>query len=190
MARTRNYRAEYKRRIANAAKRGLTRSQARGHARHNESPIKPARSGTIDPRLEAGLKSLAESGAIYKAAKNAGVSTERLRRFLRENALAERSGRTWRITDNRLREMIVISDGTVKHRLLLGRDQASLNSRHLNVIKAFLNSNDIDLLAPFEGQSVIDAKGKAHLLETDPNEIHRLAAAGGEVFHDVYRLIF
>ena len=28
-----------------------------------------------------------------------------------------------------------------------------------------------------------------HPLETDPNTLHRLASAGSEVFHEVYRLV-
>jgi hypothetical protein len=44
-------------------------------------------------------------------------------------------------------------------------------------------------LLPFEGRSVTDAKGEAHPLETDPNALYRLAAAGSELFHEIYRLV-
>ena len=56
-------------------------------------------------------------------------------------------------------------------------------------MRHFLSSSKIEFLLPFEGLSVIDARGKSHPLETDPNVLHRLASAGSEVFHDVYRLI-
>ncbi len=85
--------------------------------------------------------------------------------------------------------MQVISDGDAKTLTLRGFDQASLNGRHLAAVGQFLGSNKIELLAPFIDQSVIDARGQSHPLETDPNVLHRLAAAGSEVFHDVYRLI-
>lgn len=188
MARQRDFKAEYKRRIANAAKRGLSRSQARGHARSGEAPIraKPARH---DDRLEAALKALRRTSNQSRAAKEASVSPERLRRFLRENALAERRGRIWQITDRRSRRMTVISGGEANEITLRDFDQASLNGKHLAAVKDFLRSNDIDLLRPFDGQSVIDTKGKSHPLETDPNALYHLAAAGSEVFHDVYRLI-
>jgi hypothetical protein len=32
-------------------------------------------------------------------------------------------------------------------------------------------------------------KGRLHPLETDPNAIHRLAAAGGPAFHEIYRIV-
>lgn len=117
MSRTRDYKVEYQRRLASAAKRGLTRSQARGHARPGEKPLKPKKQIATDPRLEFALKALRRTGKQTLAAKQAGVSAERLRRFLHENALAERIGRTWRMTDNRGREMTVLSKGKAELRV-------------------------------------------------------------------------
>lgn len=187
MARQRDYAAEYQRRIEKAAKRGLSRSQARGHAKAGEPAIrsKPIKS---DERLEAALKLLRQSGNQGRAAKDAGVSPERFRRFLRDQALAERRGREWHISDSRPRRMTVITEGDAREITLRDFDQASLNGRHLAVVRAFRDTNDIDLLRPFDGLSVIDIKGKAHPLETDPNALYRLANAGSEVFHEVYRL--
>ena len=188
MARKRDYRQEYERRIANAAKRGLSRSQARGHARAGEAPIRRT-AVRSDDRLEAALKRLRQTNSQARAAKEAGVSAERLRRFLRDNLLAERRGRRWQITDNRHRQMTVITGGEERQITLRDAEQASLNGEHLNAVKAFLRTNDIDLLPPFDGRVVIDAKGKAHPLETDPNALYRLSHAGSEVFHEIYRLI-
>ncbi len=186
--RTRNYKAEYARRIANAEKRGLSRSQARGHARSGEPPIS-TKSVASDDRLEAALRSLRQTGHQGRAAKEAGVSPERLRRFLRENLLAARRGRLWEFSDNRPRLMTVISGGEANQLTLRGFDQASLNGRHLAAVRQFIGANDIELLLPFEGRAVIDAKGNTHPLETDPNELHRIAAQGEEVFHEIYRLV-
>lgn len=188
MHRQRDFKAEYQRRIANAAKRGLSRSQARGHARTGEATIK-SRPLASDRKLEAALKELRKSRNQTLAAKSAGVSSERLRRFLRDNALIEGRGSTLKISDNRNRDMMVLSDGEARELRLRDFDQASLNGRHLAAVRNFLNSNDRDFLTEFEGQSVIDAKGKAHPLETDPNTLHRIAAAGDAVFHEIYRLI-
>jgi hypothetical protein len=183
-----NYKAEYQRRIERAAAKGLSRSQARGHARLGETGIRaPKRSDS--ERLEAAYKAMRQTGSQSAAARAFQISSERLRRFIRENSLAERRGRGWSFTDQRRREMQVITGGEVRRVHLAGFDQASLNGRHLAAVKAFLSSNDIDLLHPFVGQSVIDAKGKAHSLETNPNTLHRLAASGTEVFHEIYRLI-
>ena len=188
MARRRDYQAEYQRRVANASARGLSRSQARGHARAGEAPAKPRPIGS-DDRLEAALRELRQSGNREAAAKFAHVAPERFRRFLAQNVEVQGRGRSLKITDNRPRDMLVLSKGDARELRLRDFEQSSLNGRHLAAVRNFITSNDRDLLAVFEGLSVIDVRGKAHPLETDPNTLHRLAAAGGEVFHEIYRLI-
>ena len=188
MARTRNYQAEYARRIANAVQRGLSRPQARGHARPGEALIRPANAKDQD-RLETALKLYRQTGNQASSAKAVAVAPERLRRYLRENVQIEGRGRTLKITDKRRREMTVISGGKKLTLSLPDFEQASLAGRHRAAVKQFLASNDRRFLAEFDGQSVIDAKGKAHLLETDPNALYRLAHAGDDVFHEIYRLV-
>ncbi len=190
MARKRDYKAEYQRRIANAAKRGLSRSQARGHARHGETPVRAkAGAGLSDHQMVAAIRALRQTNNQGRAAKEAGVSAERFRRFLREHKIAERKGKSWLISNRLKPRMTVISNGEAREITLRNFDQASLNGKHGAAVGAFLRTNDIDLLSPFEGQSVIDAKGKAHPLETNASALYRLDAAGSEVFHEVYRLI-
>lgn len=187
MSRTRDYKAEYRRRIANAEKRGLSRSQARGHPKPNEAPVRLS-SQKDRERLEAALREMRRSGNLTQAAKASRMAPERLRRHIYSKQLAKRSGRSWVFTDNRLREMTVVSDGEAQVQLLAGFDQASLNGKHLAAIKAFLASNEFSHLLPFVDQSVVDAAGVSHPLETDPNTLYRIAASGTEVFHEVYRL--
>jgi hypothetical protein len=189
MSRKRDFKREYRQRLEHAAARGLSRSQARGHARAGEAPVRRSKTISNDERLEAALKLLRNVNKQGLAAKAAGVSTERFRRFLRENGLAQRKGRSWVITDRRPRRMTVITGREVKNLTLADPEQLSLNGRHLAAVQQFLRSNDIELLRPFEGHAVIDAKGRAHPLETNPNTLHRLASAGSEVFHEVYRLV-
>ncbi len=187
MSRKRDYRKEYERRIANAAKRGLSRSQARGHARAGEAPVK-AKPVQSDEHLEAALRLLRQTGNQSRAAKEAGVSAERFRRFLRANSLAERQGKRWHVTDNRTRTMRVRTGGEERLIELCDFEQASLNGRHLAATETFSRTNDIDLLRPFEGQSVIGADGQSYPLETNPSALHRLFNAGGEEFHVIYQL--
>lgn len=185
---SRNYAEEYARRIANAAKRGLTRSQARGHAKANEATVgkRTAKGGV---KFEEALKCYRQTGNRAAAAKAFGIAPERFSRFLADAVTVSGRGKSLKISDARPREMIVLTDGESRRMKLRDFDQSSLNGEYLNAVKAFLSSNDIDLLRPFAGRAVIDAKGKAHPLETDPNALYRLAAAGSEAFHEIYRLI-
>ena len=188
MRKRRDHKAEYQRRLARAAVRGLSRSQGRGHARSDEKPIRPLSDRNRDA-LEAALKALHHTNNQGEAARSVGVSAERFRRFLRETGLAQRRGRSWTIHDDRHRVMPVYSKGDVRQRILRGFENASLNGRHVAVVDKAVSTNNPDLLLPFEGLFITDAKGKRHTLETDINVLHRLVAAGSEVFHEIYRLI-
>lgn len=188
MARKRDYKAEYARRLANAKKRGLSRSQARGHARAGEAtggkrPTKP------DPRFEEALKLYRQTGNRTAAAKALRIAPERFSRFLSDAVQVSGRGKSLKIADSRPRDMTVITDGDRRKIRLRDFEQASLNGEHLNAVKAFVSSNDIDVLRPFDGRSVIDAKGAAHPLETDPNILHRIIASDEPAFPEIYRIV-
>ena len=184
MAQKRDYKAEYARRM----ERGLSKAQARGHAKPHEQPLRP-KSPEIDPKLEQALRIMRRTDSQSAAAKQVGVSAERLRRFLYQNSLASRKRGKWIFTDIRGRRMLVLSDGQARPLIVPGFDDASLVGRHLNAVEAFRNENDPAYLDDFVGLSVRDSTGKSHLLETRPNVLYRLAAHGSEVFEEIYQLV-
>lgn len=186
--RERDYATEYARRISRALLRGKSRAEARGHPRAGEAgsrrgPRMP------DERLEAALKALRATGNQREAAKSAGVSVERFRRFVRENQLARRKGRTWEITDARPRSVLVITTRGELQLTVNGFEPASLAMLHRAAVKRFLDANDPTELEPFLRASLSDARRRKHVLETRPNHLYRLAAAGSEGFEQVYRRI-
>lgn len=187
MTRRRNYEAEYRRRLERGRARGLTRSQARGHARAQEAGLKtkPVKS---DERLEKALRELRRTNNQAVAAKEAGVSPERFRRFLRDQNLAERKGRIWKITDKRPRDMTAITTRGAIDLKLPGYETASLVGQHNAAVKTFLDTNDISHLRPFEGHTIRDTFGRTYVLETRPNVIRRLDASG-ETFEQIYRIV-
>lgn len=187
--RSRDYRAEYRRRVERALSRGLTRSQARGHAKAGEASLrKPRNVEHVRARLEAALRILRAKGSAQQAAAEAKVSPERFRRFLQEEAIANRHKRSWIITDNRVRTIKAITTNGDVELGVRGFDAASVAYRHRLAVKQFLETNDASLLLPFAHASVRDVNGKTHLLETQPNPLYRLAAMGGDGFEDVYRI--
>jgi hypothetical protein len=188
MRNSRDYKAEYQRRLERSFAKGLTRSQARGHAKPGEALLKPAKAKADTIKLEAALKAFHTEGSLKRASRDAHVSVEKFKRYLVDKSLALKVGRKWQITDNRPREMTVFSNGRKQTLLLKDFENASLNGRHLSAIGQFLNSNDLDFIKPFEGQSVIDMLEKPHALETNPNILYRIAHAGSDVFENVYRL--
>lgn len=183
----RDYKAEYARRIARGKKLGLSKSQARGHAKPGEKSIR-VKAVKSDALLEAALRNLSKIGKQGEAAKRAGISAERFRRFLYDNSLATRKGRKWVIHDNRLKQLRSIIDGRYVDLKLRG-DQVSLNGKFMAGVGRFLKTNDYSFVEPFIGQSVRDAKGKRHVFETDPNTLYRLSGAQDEPFEQNYRII-
>jgi hypothetical protein len=85
--------------------------------------------------------------------------------------------------------MRVLTDGQSKMLTVRGFEAASLIGSHLAAVRRFVETNNIAELEPFAGRNVTDASGKSHPLETDPNKLYRLAAAGSEGFEQIYRLI-
>lgn len=185
----RDFQAEYRRRIERALSRGLTRSQARGHAKAGEVTLrKPRDVENARARLEAALRVLRAKGNAKRAAAEAKVSPERFRRFLRDEAIANRDKRSWVITDNRVRTIKAITRSGDLELRVRGFEPSSLAYQHRWAVKQFLETNDAALLAPFAGASVHDVSGKTHFLETRPNTLYRLSQQGGDGFEDVYRI--
>jgi len=185
--RRRNYSAEYQRRIARGLASGKSRSQARGHARAADLPP-PARSALGDKtnRLERALKLMKKGVSQKAAAKSAGLSTERLRRYQKQNTTSSRVGRRWTIIDRRPVTVVMATRGKMRV-VTVSHDASSDIGKHWNAVNLFLETNDPSQLAPFKGLGLRDVDGKFHPFETRPNVLRRLDSAGELSFIDIYR---
>jgi hypothetical protein len=186
--RPRDYRAEYARRIQHGTAKGLSRSQARGHARAGERP-KTAGSVIVNPKSkeELAVKGMRAGMSLRMAAKTFGLSEQHLRRYIKENVGAVRVGRQWVFDDQRARRFPIYSDGELKT-LTLTPYEASLASVFMHAVRQFLWGGDRQLLAPYEGQGVTDVNGRFHQFETDPNRLYELDSAGKLNFPEFYRI--
>ena len=183
--RIRNYRLEYKNRIAHGRARGLSVSQARGHAR---SGVIRRKTLTVadpnDPRERA--LALMKDGATQKtAAKKYNVSVEKLRRYVKENTTAKLRGKKWIITDRRPEEMRIISGGRLYGIPVPYRFKRSVG-QFWKAINKFLDTNNESYLKPLQGKGIRDADGKFHPWETDPNILRKLDSIGELHFVDIY----
>jgi hypothetical protein len=168
--------------------KGLSRSQARGHARAGERP-KPSRHAKINPKSneEHAIKVMAGGFTLRDAAKGFGLSEQHLRRYLKENVNATRKGRQWIIDDQRPRQFPVYSEGELKT-LTLKPYEASEAGSFMHSAGRFLRTGDRQLLEPHEGRGVADVNRRFHRFETDPNRLYELDSAGEPNFPEIYRI--
>ena len=187
---SRDYKREYARRIQRGVQQGLSRSQSRGHPKAREPHASPRRAPpAYDRRMEQGLQLVRSKRTLTSAARDIGVSPERLRHYLARTGIVEKQGRRWVVTeDRRTRQMLLFSAGDILQ-VLLSWEAASLVGRYMAAVGRFLETNDPTHMQPFAGQSVIDVYGTAHPFETRPNVLYRLDATGGETFEQVYRIV-
>ncbi len=188
--RKRDYNADYRRRIERGLARGLSRSQARGHPKTGEAfasngRVKPK----TDDKLLAALKLLHQGDSQRAAAKSAGITANRLRRFTSTNKLAHWDGRKWIMTDNIPRRVRVLTKGKDKSVIVGGFDEAKKAGDFEDAVGQFTETNDPKILAPFKGKGVTDVNGVFHPFETDPNELHRLRQMDLPPFHEIYQII-
>ena len=187
MPRNRNHKEEYRRRIARGAAKGLTRSQARGHAKASEKPVRARPAPKQQDNIEAAVLAMNRGASLSAAAKQKGVSRERLARFLLEQGIGASNGRKWTIADARPWFIPTFSAGAFVRIVVATFDERSLAGTYWNDVGRFLRTNDIKILAPYRGQGVKDSRnGRFIPFETDPNELHRIASAGMPQFYEVY----
>lgn len=127
--------------------------------------------------------------SMTSAARAERVSVERLRRLLNEAQLAERSGRRWITDDRRPRRLPVMTDGRVRILIVDGYASARLVGEHHHAAGEAVRTNDFTGLRPFKGRSVRAVNGRKHVLETDPNALHRIAAMDNPPFHEIYEIV-
>jgi hypothetical protein len=183
-------RESYAERKARNLRLGRSTSQARGHPRSGEAPLRPRMSGDyLDQRMTTAYRVFRSTNNANLAAKTGRVSPERFRQFLRSEGVAQRTGGKWAVTDNLVRETDMITGGRWRRLRVRGFDAASNIALHRAAVSQFLITRDPEVLAPFKGEFVTDTAGRRHTFEANPNTLLRLMTTGGETFEVVYRIV-
>lgn len=186
--RRRDYKAEYARRKARAAERGLSLSQARGHPRGGEKGVRPVK---LDPALEVALKAMRSGQTLQAAASGAKVSRERLSRYAKDQAGAARSGTRWTFYDRRKRQVQVIHNGGVIEVWVEGYEPARLAGQHFSDAARLISNPDrlSWFRRKWENVSIRDATGRRYIFTTNLNEIYRAIHANDRPFEQIYKLV-
>lgn len=180
----RNYREEYKRRVAKALAAGKSRSAGRGHPTAADLPQLP-RPIERDTPLERALARLKHGETQRAAAKAERISVEKLRAHQKLNTTSVRQGRRWIISDRRPVSLWIATRGDMES-VTVAADDASEIGRYWSQVNKFLASNRLDYLAPFVGKGVRDVRGRVHPFEVRPNVLRKLDSAGELDFLEIY----
>ncbi|MGI0047738.1 MAG: helix-turn-helix transcriptional regulator [Nitrosotalea sp.] len=124
--------------------------------------------------------------SLSKISKNHGISVVTVIR--NTNAFNKVNGR-WmpKKYDKISRVMIINEKGQEKSIEIKDSLIASIIGSYHNAVKIFLNTGNIEQLEKFKKKKIKDAKGKTHLLETNPQELININERIEEPeFYEVY----
>lgn len=174
-------------------KRGPKRQrQAKNRQTRRRRKSKPRRRliPRYDPRLELALKQMRAGDSLAEAARKVGVMPAQLRIYARASGIAWRKNGKWRFKrDRRFRRMPLFSDGRRVIVTVHNGRTASFIGAYMRAVRLFFETEDEHHLDRFRNQSVPDVTGKRHVLETRPNMLLRLDAAGVEPFDLAYEIV-
>ena len=187
--RSRDYAAEYRRRIARGLTRGLSRSSARGHPRGAETPASVL-TPFYDEELEEGLRLVRDGRGVGGAARAIGTAPERLRAYLRRSGVARKDARgRWRITrDLRRREVLTYSRGRAVEITIEGYETARRWGQYMSALGRVLDNTDALALKPFAHDGVHDVDGRFWPFETNVNTLFRIHEPPTQA-ERIYRII-
>lgn len=190
MARNRDYKAEYQRRLARGQARGMSPAQSRGHPRKGEPLLSsPAALPKPEPKIELALKLMRDGSSMTDAAKLVRMSRRRLSQFIKAHGIAKFKGRNWVWTDRRVRQVPFLLWDRQRAIKVEGFDPASRIGKYYNGVHRFLETNDPIHLQAFVGEKVTDIRGQAYEFLTDENALYRFADRDEPAFHEIYKVV-
>jgi hypothetical protein len=126
--------------------------------------------------------------SLTAAARDLDLPPKQLQNYVTRRRLAKRKGQRWVSKDNRLRRVPVMTGGRLRTLIVRGYEPARLVGEHHHAVGEFVRTNDIKLIKSFRGQTVQAVNGRRHVLETNPNALHRIAAMDSPPFHEIYEI--
>ncbi|MGO8948002.1 MAG: hypothetical protein ACLQUY_10135 [Ktedonobacterales bacterium] len=188
----RDYAAEYASRIARSAERGLSRSQARGHAAAGESISELREAGVVTTtgnpyrdrvllRYYHAVRELGQGKSLRQAARTAGISPSTVRRYNEGRQLYQpvyryKNGQPTTVKGYQVEQPgstpILTREGILIVAPPVDAKNASLLGRYWNAVDTALHG-DARTLHSFAHTTIYDVNGNTYQLMTDVNAIYR-----------------
>lgn len=202
MARKRDYKREYDRRMARAEELGLSRSQARGHPRAGEASLsklktsgqlKEAPSTTLERFLRAARR-VVSGESLTRAARAEHISPETIRRI---NAERQVFGKRYDQQGKFIgwaggeypRFPVFTEEGRVHDEVPFDEKTASLMGQYWNAVDDALRGDDTKLRS-FRGVTVYDLLGTRYRLQADANAVRVMFDSMSDRERDDFERLF
>jgi len=133
------------------------------------------------------LRRLRHGDSITASCEEAGISEKEAIKYLR-SCLYKKKGR-WipKRHDSIERAMQIYKNGGIRAIVIRGSKNSAIIGEYYNAVKNYLVSGDPSYLKSFKKKTIIDAYGKKHKLETDPDKIRDIEESKEEAeFFEVY----
>jgi hypothetical protein len=206
MAKKRDYKAEYQRRLQRGLEKGYTPSQARGKPKSGESSISQLKQVTqtiknaLNNPYEAAIKAIKKGTPLATAASTNHISQKKLKDYMKSEGITTKRGSVIRETskgerkvsqtvidnDPRVREWYTISGGN-KVPIRVDSANASINAQYLNDVEKYARGKMSlsDFQRKWKGQTITTVDGQVIPLDTQPKNIRR---ARGQSSPNPYRI--
>jgi len=193
MATTRDYKAEYKKRIERGQARGLSPRQISGHYRPSDTKLNErVKEDTPDTLFERAITLIRKQTLTQsQAAKEVGVSPKKLDAFIKEKGILtekqtvtkvvrgkdnqEKTVRTRQrviTSDPRIRQMDTFTNGK-REKVRMSYDMSRKNGSYTNDVKNAIAKNDPGILDKWKGETITDVNGNIIPFETDLSKLKK-----------------
>ena len=172
-------------RLRKGLDKGFTRAQASGKGGTKVSELKRIQE---IPKYERAIKDLKRGSSLSSAAKNNGVSTAKLKKYMKEQGVSTKKGsligpmpkgqrrvsQTVLDRDPRAREWYTLSGGN-KIPVRLDDINSSINGRYLNDVQSYIRGRMSlsDFQRKWKGATITTVDGQVLPLDTDPRSLRR-----------------
>jgi len=138
--------------------------------------------------MESAVRDMNRGSSLTAAARTHETPPKALKAYLRQHRISKLKGARVTTRDNRLRRVPVMTNGKFRILTVRGYEEARLAGEHHYAAGEFVRTNNIELIEPFDGETVQAVNGRKYPLETDPNALHRIAAMDTPPFHEIYEI--